>query len=67
MNLGLGVAFVPTLSWCGMLSEQVELRTVGDYGREVCIYSRKNAYAPEYVESFYHMLVQAFEQEAGKT
>lgn len=64
VNLGLGVAFVPTLSWRGLLSEEVELRTVGDYGRDICIYSRKNAYEPEYVEDFYNMLMKAFEQEA---
>lgn len=66
VNLGLGVAFVPTLSWHGQLSEDVELRAVGDYGRDICVYRRKNAYAPEYVEAFYRMLVTAFEQEAAQ-
>lgn len=66
VNLGLGMAFVPTLSWNGLLSEQVELRSVGDYGREICLYRRKNAYEPEYVETFYCMLVECFEQEAEK-
>lgn len=67
VTLGLGVAFVPTMSWRGQFSDEVELRQVGDYSRDICIYSRKNAYEPEYVEAFYDMLVHAFEEEAAKT
>lgn len=67
VSLGLGVAFVPTTSWRGQFSEEVELREVGDYGRDICIYSRKNVYAPEYVRACYDMLVDAFEREAAET
>lgn len=67
VELGLGVAFVPTLSWRGQFSNQVEFRALGDYSRDICIYSRRNAYAPEYVEAFYNMLVEAFERESAKT
>ena len=66
INLGLGVAFVPVLSWRGQLSKDVEFRPVGEYGRDICIYRRKNTYEPEYVEDFYGMLVDNFEQEAMK-
>ena len=66
VNLGLGVAFVPTVSWRGQLSDEVAFRSVGDYGRDVCIYRRKNSYEPEYVEAFYRMLVEHFEQETAE-
>ncbi len=67
VSLGLGVAFVPTLSWRGQFSEAVELYDVGNYSRDICIYSRKNTYVPEYVKAFYDMLVEAFEQEMAET
>lgn len=63
VEAGLGIAFVPALSWRGQFSQEVELHRVGDYSREICIYCRKNANEPKYVDTFYHMLVDAFEQE----
>lgn len=66
VNLGLGIAFVPLLARRGLLSKEVEFYSVGDYGRDICIYRRKNAYELEYVEDFYNMLVETFEQEAAQ-
>jgi len=66
VTLGLGVALVPALSWRGQFSPEVELRKVGNYSRDICIYSRRNTYVPEYVRAFYEMLVEAFEQEAAE-
>lgn len=63
VEAGLGIAFVPALSWRGQFSEEVELRRVGDYGRDICIYCRKNAGKSKYTDIFYRMLVDAFEQE----
>ena len=67
VTLGLGVALVPALSWRGQFSDEVELYRIGDYSRDICIYSRRNTYVPEYVQAFYDMLVEAFEQEAAET
>lgn len=66
VELGLGVAFMPTLSWRGQFSDQVELRSVGDHSRDICIYSRRNACVSNYVQAFYDMLVDAFEWEAAQ-
>lgn len=66
VNLGLGVAFVPVVSWRGQLSDEVEFRSVGNYGRDICIYRRKSTYEPKYVEVFYAMLVENFERESMK-
>lgn len=66
VDLGLGVAFMPTLSWRGRFSDAVEFRSVGEYSRDICIYKRKNGYASEYVEDFYRMLVETFEKETAE-
>lgn len=66
VDLGLGVAFMPTLSWCGRFSDAVEFRSVGEYSRDICIYKRKNGYTSEYVEDFYRMLVETFEKETAE-
>ena len=65
--LGLGIAFVPATSWRGQFSDEVELCRVGQYSRDVCIYRRKNAHAPEYVHAFYDILVKEFEREMAET
>lgn len=63
VSLGLGIAFVPATSWRGQFSEEVELYSVGQYSRDVCIYRRKHAHAPKYVQDFYDLLVEEFERE----
>ena len=64
--LGLGVTFMPTLSWLGQFPPEVELRSVGNYARDTCIFCRRNSYAPQYIESFYQMLLSEFEQESAR-
>lgn len=66
VELGLGLAFMPALSWRGQFSNQVEFRTLGDYSRNICIYSRRNVCTPDYVRAFYDMLVETFEREAAE-
>ena len=66
VELGLGVAITPTLSWRGLFSDQVEFRALGNHGRDICIYRHRSPCEPNYVEVFYTMLVEAFEREAAK-
>lgn len=40
VELGLGIAVVPTFSWRGQFSEEVELRRLGEYSRDVFLYRR---------------------------
>lgn len=63
VEAGLGIAFVPALSWRGQFSPEVELYRVGDYSRDICIYCRKNAGQAKHTDIFYRMLVDTFEQE----
>lgn len=66
VNLGLGITFVPTLSWRGLFSQDVELWDVGEYHRDICIYVRKNGFTPEYVNRFYDLLIRCFEYEESQ-
>ena len=64
VELGLGVAFVPALTWRGQFSDQVELRKMGDYVREVCLYRRPESRVHQYAELFADILAEEFEKEA---
>lgn len=66
VNLGLGITFVPTLSWRGLFGQDVELWDVGEHYRDICIYVRKNGFAPEYVNRFYDLLIRRFEYEESQ-
>lgn len=62
VELGLGVAFAPEVSWRGQFSDRVALHSVGDYTREVGIYCRRGG-VPDYVDVFCRVLVDCFERE----
>ncbi len=64
VELGLGVAFVPALTWRGQFSDQVELRKMGDYVREVCVYRRPEARHHQLADAFDRILSEEFEKEA---
>ena len=42
VELGLGIAFVPTFSWRGQFSDQVELRMTEGHTRDIFLYRRRN-------------------------
>jgi len=63
VNLGLGVAFAPTVSWRGQFAAEVELYSVGEQSREICIYKRKRPRASEYAEAFCRMLIENYKKE----
>lgn len=65
--LGLGIAFAPAVSWRGQFPDEVTLHPIGQYSRDICIYRRKTAHAPEYVQDFYDILVREFEREMTET
>lgn len=64
VELGIGVAFVPALSWRGQFSDQVELRKMGDYVREVCVYRRPEARHHQLADAFDRILSEEFEKES---
>lgn len=62
VELGLGAAFVPSYSWRGMLSENVVLRDIGDYTRDIYLYQRVDRYQPKYIDALQQLIVQEFKQ-----
>lgn len=61
VELGLGIAVVPTFSWKGQFSDQVELRRAGDHSREVYLYRRMGGNTC--LEDFCRVLRQEIEEE----
>ena len=63
VELGLGVAFVPEVSWRGQFSDRVVLHSMGDYTRQVGIYCRRGGAVPGHVDAFCTLLVEYYERE----
>ena len=66
VDLGLGVAFAPSVSWRGQFAAEVELYSVGEQNRDICIYKRKSPCTSEYAEIFCCMLIENYEAEVEK-
>ena len=64
IELGLGAAFVPALSWSGQFSEKVTLRKVGEYKRHIYVYRQPSADAE--LETFYQGLLRSFDREGER-
>ncbi|MBQ7096536.1 MAG: LysR family transcriptional regulator [Clostridia bacterium] len=62
VELGLGVAFVPTLSWKGMFDSSVTLKKIIGFSRNICAY-RRNKYVSRVAETFLDVLIDTFEKE----
>ncbi len=61
VELGLGIALVPTFSWRGQFSDQVELHPLGNHSREVFLYRRAGGTAC--LEDFCRVLRQEIQAE----
>ena len=66
VELGLGVAFAPELSWRGQFSDAVVLQRLGDYTRQTGIYCRRGSGVPEHVDDFCRLLVECYEKELSR-
>lgn len=58
IELGLGVAFVPTLSWSGQFGNSIALKSIGDYTRTTYLYYKNTK--NKYITDFCNMLRQSF-------
>lgn len=56
VELGMGIAFVPTYSWKGIFAEDVRLKSVGNIRRRSYAYLPGNKYVKESVELFLQCL-----------
>lgn len=58
IELGLGVAFVPSLSWKGEFSDKIVLRDICDEQRKTCVYMPENRYISKSVKMFAKILLK---------
>ncbi len=58
IELGLGISFVPEISWRGQFSENVAFKNVGEHKRNVNIYKKYNS--NEFLDKFYDLLMSKF-------
>ena len=59
IEMGLGIAFVPAVSWSGMFSENIRLRDITDYQRLTCAYYDSNKYLSNAVSKFLTVLIDS--------
>lgn len=58
IELGLGISFVPELSWHGQFSKNIVLKNIGENKRIIYIYKKYGI--NEFVNKFYDMLMDKF-------
>ncbi len=57
LEIGMGIAFVPSVSWAGLFSDNVILRKIGDYKRDTYIFTKRNKYKSFAVRKFCELLL----------
>lgn len=60
IELGLGIAFVPSYSWRDEFSDEVVLQKLGEYTRNIYVYRRNDRYLPPYLSVLYKMLLEEY-------
>ena len=63
VELGLGVAIAPTISWKGQISDKITLKNLGDSFRNIYIFKNKNRYISKSADVFSQMLREEFRAE----
>ncbi len=58
VELGIGIALVPELSWKGQFSKNIALKNIGEIKRKVYLYKKYTM--NEYIEEFSDMLIKKF-------
>jgi DNA-binding transcriptional LysR family regulator len=63
VEMGLGVALVPSVSWRGQFSDEVEFIDIGDYRRDTNLFIKKEKILTAYERAFADTLVESFKSE----
>lgn len=66
VELDMGVAFVPEVSWHGLFSERVELLDVCDYERSIYLFRRADGVFSRTERLFYDEIKDTFKQEFNR-
>jgi len=64
VELGLGVALIPSISWKGQFSDHIHLQKIDCPPRNTYVYWDDKKYLPASARAFLQMLVGAFQAEA---
>lgn len=64
VELGLGLAFVPTVSWNRQFSDEVFLHDLGDYTRDVFLYRKTHSHNHQALDHFCQVLLKEVQKEA---
>lgn len=64
VELGLGIAFVPSFSWKGLFSDKVVLKNVGNFKRNTCVFFGRNKYKSKAVKLFLDELLKHAENNS---
>lgn len=59
IELGLGVAIVPELSWRGQFADCIALKNIGNYKRTIYLYQKDTG--SKHLKKFHRLLISAFE------
>ena len=63
VELGLGVAFVPTISWKGQFSDEIVIKKINGFKRITYAYSHSGQYTSKVTKVFLSMLIDEFKRE----
>lgn len=66
IELGLGLAFVPTVSWNGQFSEEVIFHDLGDHTRDVFLYRKMHCTNHQALDNFCLALSEVIQKESPK-
>lgn len=58
LELGLGISIVPELSWHGQFSENISLKNIGNFKRQIYVYKKYSM--NEFVNEFCNLLIEKF-------
>ena len=64
VELGLGVAIVPMLTWKGQFAENVLLKTIDGYTRDTYVFTSSHKYLSAIAKRFIELLVEEFRTES---
>lgn len=66
VEMGLGIAVVPEISWRGQFSDGVRLVSCGDFMRRIYVYTDKTKYKSELTSRFVEILCGEVERENSR-
>lgn len=64
VEMGLGISFVPSLSWKGQFSNKVMLKELEGYMRDIFVWRSAKKFNSKYTDKLLELLVEEFENEA---